>query len=275
MMAVNVQKTNSKMSSPLFYELKKKASSFLKEKIRTARLALTDVTPAELMTEEATNENSWPPDTRTIGVISRAAFDVDDYWRIVEILHRRLSNFDRKNWRGSYKALILLEYLLSHGPLRLAEEFEVDIDVIKQMGRFQHIDEKGFNWGMSVRKLSDRVLKLLGDTVFLKEERARARNLTRGIQGFGSFSQQHSLTDSSFKELSRKTYERCNSHYTDHQSQEDKSFDLKENFLVKKQPQIGDQDIISSKPEMNLNIGDHPFCQNEHQREESLLSSED
>lgn len=42
------------------------------------------------MTEEATNENSWPPDTRTIGVISRAAFEVDDYWRIVEIMHRRL-----------------------------------------------------------------------------------------------------------------------------------------------------------------------------------------
>lgn len=42
------------------------------------------------MTEEATNENPWPPDTRTIGVISRAAFEVDDYWRIVEILHKRL-----------------------------------------------------------------------------------------------------------------------------------------------------------------------------------------
>ncbi|KAL6123707.1 hypothetical protein ACLB2K_076226 [Fragaria x ananassa] len=268
------------MSSPLFYELKKQASSFLKEKIKTARLALTDVTPAEIMTEEATNENSWPPDTRTIGVISRAAFEVDDYCRIVEILHRRLLNFDRKNWRGSYKALILLEYLLSHGPLRLAEEFEDVIDVIKQMGRFQHIDEKGlahlFDWGLSVRKLSDRVLKLLGDTVFLKEERARARNLTRGIQGFGSFSQHHSsFTDSSLKELYPKTYERSNSHYNDHQSREDKSFDLNGQLLVKKQLQIGDQDIISLKPEMNLDTGDHPFCKNEHQKEESLLSSED
>ncbi|XP_034203846.1 clathrin interactor 1-like [Prunus dulcis] len=133
------------MSSPLFYELKKQASSFLKEKIKTARLTLTNVTPAQLMTEEATNENPCPPDTRTIGVISRAAFEVDDYWRIVEILHKRLLSFNRKNWRGSYKALILLEHLLSHGPLRIAEEFEGDKDIIKEMGRFQYIDEKGYN----------------------------------------------------------------------------------------------------------------------------------
>lgn len=41
------------------------------------------------LTEEATSGNLWPPDTRTMGVISRAAFEVDDYWRIVGILHRR------------------------------------------------------------------------------------------------------------------------------------------------------------------------------------------
>jgi len=35
------------MGTP-FFEFKKQASFFLKEKIKTARLALTDVTPAEL-----------------------------------------------------------------------------------------------------------------------------------------------------------------------------------------------------------------------------------
>ncbi|KAJ0458445.1 putative ENTH domain-containing protein [Helianthus annuus] len=68
------------MGSPSFHELKKQASFFFKEKIKTARLALTDVTPAELLTEEATDEDAWPPDTRTMGLISRAAFEVDDYW---------------------------------------------------------------------------------------------------------------------------------------------------------------------------------------------------
>lgn len=48
------------------------------------------------MTEEATNGNNiGPPDIRTMGVISRAAFEVDDYWRIVEILHKRSLSFSR------------------------------------------------------------------------------------------------------------------------------------------------------------------------------------
>lgn len=39
--------------------------------------------------EEATNGNPGGPDSRTLKMISRAAFEVDDYWRIVEILHKR------------------------------------------------------------------------------------------------------------------------------------------------------------------------------------------
>ncbi|KAJ9545602.1 hypothetical protein OSB04_025309 [Centaurea solstitialis] len=176
------------MDSPSFHELKKQASFFLKEKIKTARLALTDVTPVELLTEEATDEDSWPPDTRTMGLISRSAFEVDDYWRIVDILHKRLWKFDKENWRGSYKALVILEHLLTHGPQRVSEEFQCDKEVIKEMGLFQHVDEKRFNWGLRVREKSDRILKLLDeDQSFLKQERSRARKLTSGIKGFGSF----------------------------------------------------------------------------------------
>lgn len=56
-------------------------------------------------------------------------------------------NFDRKQWQGSYKAMILLERLLTHGPLSSAKEFEDIIkDVIKNMESFQYIDEKGYYW---------------------------------------------------------------------------------------------------------------------------------
>lgn len=105
---------------PSFHEIKKQASFFLREKIKTARLALTDVTPAQLyvddrslyyyymcecdvcattlihfrsfvwrLAEEATNANSVGPDARTLKMLSKAAFEVDDYWRIVGILHKR------------------------------------------------------------------------------------------------------------------------------------------------------------------------------------------
>lgn len=41
------------------------------------------------MAEEATNGNPGAPDTRTLKMISKAAFEVDDYWRIVGILHKK------------------------------------------------------------------------------------------------------------------------------------------------------------------------------------------
>lgn len=209
------------MGSSSFHEFKKQASFFFKEKIKTARLALTDVTPAQLLTEEATNGNPWAPDTRTLKIISKAAFEVDDYWRIVEILHKRLVRFDRKRWRESYKGVILLEHLLTHGPESVAEEFQSDKDVIKEMENFQYIDEKGFNWGLNVRKKSEKVLKLLNERSLLKEERERARKLSRGIQGFGSFCQRSSTSSSSIlQESSLVNYRRSNSEYVDHENVE-------------------------------------------------------
>ncbi|KAJ6750638.1 hypothetical protein OIU85_001200 [Salix viminalis] len=151
-----LSKSNSSnnVGPPSFHELKKQASFFFKEKIKSARLALTDVTPAELLAEEATGGNPWAPDNPTLGSISRAAFEVDDYWRIVEILHKRFSTFEKNNWRPSYNSLIVLEHLLTHGPESVAGEFQIDLDVIREMESFQCIDEKGFNWGLAARKKS-------------------------------------------------------------------------------------------------------------------------
>ncbi|KAF7811311.1 clathrin interactor 1 [Senna tora] len=262
------------MGSPLLHEIKKQASCFFKDKIRTARLILTDVTPVQLMTEEVTNENLWPPDTRAIGVISRAAFEVDDYWRIVEILHQRLEKFDKRNWRGSYKALILLEHLLTHGPLRVSEEFHCDENVIKEIGQLQYIDEKGFNWGLSVKKLSERILKLLKNNDFLREERARARELSRGIQGFGSFGKQTCAMDGSLNALPSKKYGRCNSHYDYHHHQ---SKGLEGNRQEEQVEKVMESKLLKQEKNSNLEDGfnfeeNHPFLDQESFTSASLLS---
>ena len=175
------------MDAPFFHELRRQASSYLTGKIRSARLALTDVTPTQLMTEEATNGDASPPNAKTMSLIAREAFEIDEYLRISDILHTRLATFDRRQWREPYKALLLLEHLLTHGPRSVALEFQKDREVIRQMATFQHIDERGFNWGLTVKGKSERVLKLLERGPFLEEERERARKVAREIKGFGSF----------------------------------------------------------------------------------------
>lgn len=237
----NCNNSSKKMSS--FLEFRKQASFYIKEKIKTARLALTDVTPAQLLTEEATNANPWAPDARNLGLISKSAFEVDDYWRIVDILHNKLSKFDRKNWRTSYNALTVLEHLLTHGPESVADEFQTEKPIIKDMENFQHIDERGFNWGLAVRKKSERVLKLLEKGALLKEERENARKLTREIQGFGSFSGVGRST-TPFKESSSafgRSHSQFNEHGNEDNIPESNSSDRPELIF------LGDQDVKPDK----------------------------
>lgn len=70
---------------------------------------------------------------------------------------------------------------------------------------------------MNVRKKSARVLKLLEKGPLLKQERDKARKVSRGIQGFGSFC----VRASSDQESSLKSLHRCNSDFTPHTNQDD------------------------------------------------------
>ncbi|XP_055815613.1 epsin-3-like [Solanum dulcamara] len=263
------------MDSPLLHELKRQASFFLKEKIKTARLALTDVTPTQLLAEEATTGDLIAPNMKTMRLISRAAFEVDDYWRIVDILHNRLSKFDRRNWRPCYKALMLLEYLLTHGPESIAEEFQSDEDVIRHMGSFQYDDEKGFNWGSSVRNMSERVIKLLEDRSFLKEEKQRARKVTVGIKGFGSFCTRSVSGEESMEDAISERYLRSNSDFTDCQNKENQIMGSDNGFSCEqKLGRSWDMESVIDDPTSDAMEWDqHPFCDiRDNHSQASLLS---
>lgn len=274
------------MHSLLLHEFKRQASFFLKEKFKTARLALTDVTPTQLLTEEATNGDLSAQNMQTMRLISRAAFEVDDYWRIVDILHKRLSKFDRRKWRPSYKALILLEYLLTHGPESIAEEFQSNEDVIRKMGSFQYVDEKGLNWGSSVINMSDRVIRLLEDRSLLKEERHRARKVAVGIKGFGSFCNRPVSGEESMKEAISERYLGSNSHFTDCQNKENQIMTSDSGFSCKKR--LGSTLMIHKNEYKNMKgvmddpINDamkwdqHPFrdIRENHSRASLLSTSE-
>ncbi|WOL18060.1 epsin-3 isoform X1 [Canna indica] len=171
----------------LLNEIKKKASNFLQDKcLKTARLALTDVTEAELLAEEATNSDPWGPDAKTMTRLSEAAQDIDDYKRIVDVLHKRFCTVDWKEWRQPYKTLALLEFLLTHGPEDMFEEFHCDVSIIRDLGDFIHIDETGFDWGACMRSRSKRILRLLSDEEELKDAREKALRISREIKGFGN-----------------------------------------------------------------------------------------
>ncbi|EYU33198.1 hypothetical protein ABFS82_06G147300 [Erythranthe guttata] len=270
----------------LMQDLKRQASFFLKEKIKTARLVLTDVTPMQLLTEEVTNGDSLAPDAHAMRLISRAAFEVDDYERIVQILHHRLSKFDAWNWRGCYNGVVLLENLLTHGPQRIAEEFQSDRDTIQDMTTFHFVDHKGFNWGLSVKLKAERVMKLLEDRTYLKDERARARKITVGIKGFGSFSQHRKIDDVTSDDENTDRFFRSKSLFFDvqHQHQHQRpDYGLESKLLTSNDDQFSNKMIAQGddfkgwshkyKTHEFVMEDDHPFWDKDQNTRISLLSS--
>ncbi|XP_039058390.1 epsin-3-like [Hibiscus syriacus] len=185
------------MGTLLLNKIKKQASCFLQEKYRNARIAFTDVTAAELLTEDATNNDPRGPDARTMTKISDASFNMNDYWRIVHIMHKRLGRIDWKHWRQSYKTLILLEFLLTHGPTTFVDEFICDSEVIEELATFKHVDDNGVDWGLNMQKRSDKVMELLQGGETLRQARLKALKTSKEIKGFGNSTTSPSSSDSS------------------------------------------------------------------------------
>ena len=96
-------------------------------------------------------------------------------------------------------------------------------------------------------------MKLLESETLLKEERARARKLTHGIVGFGSFSQRSSSKDAIMKDSSFQRFGRSNSHCNDDQNPENESL-VSSKSLINQGTRTAQQthegiNLVSKEPE--------------------------
>lgn len=65
------------------------------------------------------------------------------YIVIYLLLFCRLRFVNYKEWRQSYKTLVLLEFLLTHGPQDMHQEFHCHLSVIRDLGKMNYVDESG------------------------------------------------------------------------------------------------------------------------------------
>uniref|UniRef100_A0A453FWG4 Uncharacterized protein n=1 Tax=Aegilops tauschii subsp. strangulata TaxID=200361 RepID=A0A453FWG4_AEGTS len=97
-----------------------------------------------------------------------------------------------------------------------------------------HRRERSFNWGLTVKGKSERVLKLLERGPFLEEERERARKVAREIKGFGSF---NLSSGGGGSRAAPHVYGRSHSRYEDRPwKEEDGEGEDKENLVSRPDP---------------------------------------
>lgn len=85
-----------------------------------------------------------------------------------------------------YKALLLLEFLIKHGPMRVAQDAQSGMGVLDRLTHFQYKDPNGRDHGQNVRHRASEIKSLITDRETLRAEREKAKaNRTKytGVSG--------------------------------------------------------------------------------------------
>ncbi|CAG0904607.1 unnamed protein product [Darwinula stevensoni] len=129
-------------------------------------------TKAQAKVGEATSNDPWGPSCTLMSQIADMTHNIDAFGEIMQMIWKRLNDHG-KNWRHVYKALVLLEYLIKRGNVKVAQQCKENIFAIQTLRDFQHLEEKK-DFGLKVREKSKQVVALLTDEGKLYSEKARA-----------------------------------------------------------------------------------------------------
>lgn len=140
-------------------------------KVKQYTLNLSDL---ELKVEDATSNETWGPHGSVMTDIADAAFDPESYRQIMGVLARRLQEKD-ENWRMCYKALLLLEFLIKHGPMKLVHDVAGSTQVLERLTDFSYKDPNGKDHGVNVRHRAKELLALVNSPERVREEREKAK----------------------------------------------------------------------------------------------------
>ncbi|GLI71657.1 hypothetical protein VaNZ11_016938 [Volvox africanus] len=151
-----------------------------------AKALALNVTDIELKVLEATNEEPWGPHGKDMQEIARAAEDPEKYNLIMNVISERLQMRD-ENWRLCYKGLLLMEYMVKHGPWRVVEELARSVSSLERLrDDFEYKDAQGRDHGINVRQRAGELAALVCNTERVRQEREKAARNANKYKGVSS-----------------------------------------------------------------------------------------
>jgi len=82
---------------------------------------------------------------------------------------------NRRNWRRTYKSLLLLGYLVKNGSERVVTSAREHIYDLRGLENYSFIDEQGKDQGVNVRHRVKGLIEFIQDDEKLREERKKAK----------------------------------------------------------------------------------------------------
>ncbi|GAB4817376.1 hypothetical protein N2152v2_004422 [Parachlorella kessleri] len=148
--------------------------SMLKSVTNKVKQYTLNLSVLELKVEDATSNETWGPHGSVMNEIAEASFDFESYKQIMGVIARRLQEKE-ENWRMCYKALLLLEYLVKHGPMKVVHDISGSAAVLDRLTNFDYKDPNGKDHGVNVRHRAKELLQLINNPDRVREERQKAK----------------------------------------------------------------------------------------------------
>ncbi|RWS12506.1 epsin-like protein, partial [Dinothrombium tinctorium] len=132
-------------------------------------------TEIEAKVREATNDEAWGPTGALMQEIAGHTFTYENFPEVMGMLWKRMLQDNKKNWRRTYKSLILLNYLVRNGSERVVTSAREHIYDLRSLENYTFIDEHGKDVGLNVRHCAKKLIEFIQDDDKLREERKKAK----------------------------------------------------------------------------------------------------
>ncbi|GMH33384.1 hypothetical protein BSKO_01218 [Bryopsis sp. KO-2023] len=133
-----------------------------------------NLTETELKVEEATNSDKWGPHGSLMAELAQMCYDHSKYKEIMQVLARRLTDTGEE-WRHVYKALLVMEYLVKHGPMKVVHELQGNLSFLEELQSFKYKDKAGKDHGLNVRNRARTLETLVSNQERVLQERENAQ----------------------------------------------------------------------------------------------------
>ncbi|XP_065347099.1 telomere length regulation protein TEL2 homolog isoform X1 [Cloeon dipterum] len=142
------------------------------DKVTNVVMNYTDV---EAKVREATNDDSWGPTGQQMQDVAQHTFTYEHFPEVMTMLWRRMLQDNRRNWRRTYKSLLLLNYLVKNGSERVVTSAREHIYDLRGLENYSYFDENGKDQGINVRHKVKELIDFVQDDDRLREERKKAK----------------------------------------------------------------------------------------------------
>ncbi|XP_011505666.1 PREDICTED: telomere length regulation protein TEL2 homolog [Ceratosolen solmsi marchali] len=147
----------------------------VRELVDRATNVVMNYTETEAKVREATNDDAWGPTGAMMQELTQATFTYEQFPEVMSMLWKRLLQENKRNWRRTYKSLLLLNYLVRNGSERVVTSSREHIYDLRSLENYTFVDEFGKDQGINIRHKVRELIDFIQDDDKLREERKKAK----------------------------------------------------------------------------------------------------